>query len=299
MTRAKKSLVFGAFAAAILVSAGPRIASARASGPPQGQDLAAGITAYATSEVNAAMAESTAVFSDVVQVEVTAPATTLSSAPLQVDVPTQASSAGTDAPSAVSAGSVQMIPAALPPPVALPAPAVDISSPTPIEVPPAPGEADSSLRAAAAAGHDLERLTLRSKSAGRARGKIVVRSTSSLRVESTISSRTGVTSSSSARAVARSTVSSTAKNSNSGGSSQRPTAPKAPLPFPPFPPNAPAPPNSGASSSGGGGGQGTLLTFSVVLAALVILGIHRLLRRVHWSGLRMPGRGAALPWKPG
>jgi hypothetical protein len=42
-----------------------------------------------------------------------------------------------------------------------------------------------------------------------------------------------------------------------------------------------------------------LLIFSVVLAAFVIAGIYVLLRRVHWSGLRMPGRGAALPWKPG
>jgi hypothetical protein len=89
------------------------------------------------------------------------------------------------------------------------------------------------------------------------------------------------------------------KSSTSSGRSQRSNAPKAPLPFSPFQPNAPAPPSSGASSSGGGGGQGALLTFSVILAALLIVGIHRLLRKVHWSGLRMPGRGAALPWKPG
>jgi hypothetical protein len=53
------------------------------------------------------------------------------------------------------------------------------------------------------------------------------------------------------------------------------------------------------SSTGGGGGNGLLLTFSAFLAAFVLFGIHRLLRRVHWSDLRMPGRGAALPWKPG
>jgi hypothetical protein len=298
MTRAKRSLFLGALAAAIIVSAGPRIASARASGPPQGQDLAAGITAYATSEVNAAMADSTAVFSDVVQVEVSSPAPASSAAPSQNDVAPQASAAGPDdATTAVSAGSVE-ITAALSSP-ALPAQTGAIISPTPIEVAVAPGEADSSLRGGAAAGHDLERLTLRSKSAGRARGKIVVRSTSSLRVDvHTSTTGTGVTSFSVARAVTRSTVRSTVKSSASGGGTQRP-APKAPLPFPPFPPNAPAPPSSGTSSTGGGGGQGALLTFSVVLAALMIVGIHRLLRRVHWSGLRMPGRGAALPWRPG
>jgi len=298
MMRAKRSLFFGALAAAIVVSAGPRIATARASGPPQGQDLAAGITAYATSEVNAAMAESTAVFSDVIQVEVTAPATAPSSAPVPADGAPQASSAATDAPSAVSAGSVE-ITAAFPQP-ASPAPAVDIISPTPIEVAPGAGPGDWSLRVGAAAGHDLERRTLGSKSVGRARGKIVVRSTSSLHVDlSTSTTGTGVTSSSVARAVTRSTVRSTVRSSASGGGSQRPTTPRAPLPFPPFPPNAPAPPSSGTSSTGGGGGQGALLTFSVILAALVIAGIHRLLRRVHWSGLRMPGRGAALPWRPG
>jgi hypothetical protein len=53
------------------------------------------------------------------------------------------------------------------------------------------------------------------------------------------------------------------------------------------------------SSTGGGGGQGALLLFFVPVAALLIFGIHRLLRRVHWSGLRMPRRGAALPWRPG
>jgi Na+/H+-translocating membrane pyrophosphatase len=38
---------------------------------------------------------------------------------------------------------------------------------------------------------------------------------------------------------------------------------------------------------------------SAALAALVLFGIHRLLRKVHWSNLRMPRRGAVLPWRPG
>ena len=295
---AKVSLFFGVFAVAIVVSAGSRIASARASGPPQAQDLAAGITAYANSEVNAATAESTAIFSEFDQAEVPAPAPAPSAPPSQVDVAPQPSSPGADAPTTVSAGAVE-ITAALPPP-APSVPALDVIVSTPTEAATPFGEAGPSARSGEASRHDLERLGPRVQSAGHARRKIVIRSTSSLRVDlRTRTTATGVTSSSSARVVARSTVSSTVKNSTSGGSSQRPTAPRAPLPFPPFPPNAPAPPNSGASSTGGGGGQGALLTFSVVLAALVILGIHRLLRRVHWSGLRMPGRGAALPWKPG
>jgi hypothetical protein len=89
------------------------------------------------------------------------------------------------------------------------------------------------------------------------------------------------------------------KSSASGGRSQPPADPNGPLPFPPLSPNAPAPPNSGVSPSGGAGGQGALLLLFVPVAALVLFGIHRLLRRVHWSGLRMPRRGAALPWRPG
>jgi hypothetical protein len=99
--------------------------------------------------------------------------------------------------------------------------------------------------------------------------------------------------------MARATVHSSVKSTASGGRSQPPADPRAPLPFPPLAPNAPAPPNSGVSSTGGGGGLGALLLFFVPVAALVIFGIHRLLRRVHWSGLRMPRRGAALPWRPG
>ena len=53
----KAVLFFAAFAAAIVLGAGPRIASAQAAGPPQPPDLAAGITEYANAEVDAAMAE--------------------------------------------------------------------------------------------------------------------------------------------------------------------------------------------------------------------------------------------------
>jgi hypothetical protein len=89
------------------------------------------------------------------------------------------------------------------------------------------------------------------------------------------------------------------QSSTSGrGRSPRPAPSKVPLPFPPLPPNAPAP-NSGATQTGGSGGQGALLIFFVALAALVLFGIHRLLRKVHWSNLRMPRRGAVLPWRPG
>jgi hypothetical protein len=106
-------------------------------------------------------------------------------------------------------------------------------------------------------------------------------------------------SSSSVRSEAHSSVRSSVQSSTSGGGrSQRPGPRKAPRPFPPLPPNAPAP-NSGATQTGGSGGQGALLIFFIPLAALVLFGIHRLLRKVHWSNLRMPRRGAALPWRPG
>jgi hypothetical protein len=99
--------------------------------------------------------------------------------------------------------------------------------------------------------------------------------------------------------MAQATVHSSVKSTASGGRSQPRADPRAPLPFPPLTPNAPAPPSSGVSSTGGGGGQGALLLFFVPVAALVLFGIHRLLRKVHWSGLRMPRRGAVLPWRPG
>ena len=165
---------------------------------------------------------------------------------------------------------------------------------------PVPEEADPFLLVGIAAGHDLVRLTADSNRVSRAGSKVVVRRSSLLRVDlATSTTRTAGTSSTFASAESRSSVRSTVKSSASGGRSRAPVAPKAPLSFPPFPPNAPAPPSSGVSSTGGGGGNGLLLTFSAFLAAFVLFGIHRLLRRVHWSDLRMPGRGAALPWKPG
>jgi hypothetical protein len=292
LTRGKRPVFFAVLAVAIALSAGPRIASARAAGPTQPQDLAAAITAYATSQIDAA--ESTAGFSEAVAVQTPAPA------PLASPAPTQAADApqapGPDPAQVVEPGPVE-ITAALP---SAPAPTIVVPTPTVL----APAGIDPFLRVGTATANDLERLTVRSKSVSPPRGKTVVRSTSSLRVElRTSTSGTVATSSSFAsaesRSSVRSSVRSTVKSSASGGRSRTAAAPKAPLPFPPFPPNAPAPPSSGASSTGGGGGNGALLVFSVVLAAFVLAGIHRLLRRVHWSDLRMPGRGAVLPWKPG
>jgi hypothetical protein len=297
LARGKKPVFIAAFAVAIALSAGPRIASARADGPPQPQDLAAGITAYATSQINAAMAESTAAFSAAVQAQTPASEPQAPSGPpAQVDVAPQPVAPAS--PPVADASPVE-ITAALPQP-APPAPATDIVVPTSIGVAPVPEEVDPFLLVGIAAGHDLVRLTAHSNSVSRAGGKSVVRHTSFLRVDlTTRTTRTAATSSTFASAESRSSVRSTVKSSASGGRSRTPAAPKAPLSFPPFPPNAPAPPSSGVSSTGGGGGNGVLLTFSAFLAAFVLFGIHRLLRRVHWSGLRMPGRGAVLPWKPG
>jgi hypothetical protein len=289
----KAVLFFAAFAAAIVLGAGPRIASAQAAGPPQPPDLAAGITEYANAQVNAAMAKSAAVVSQATGVELPSAAPTPTAAvqttslPQPTSQPTESTAAPqaspADPPTAVAAGPVEIVVAQEPIP------------PTPLA-----GAAGWPLNAGPVAQHDLER------SAQEPKPKVVThtsRSTISrsafLRVElRTNATATAETSSSSARAVARSTVHSSEQSSGSSGRSQGPAAPKAPLPFPPFPPNAPAP-NSGASQTGGSGGQGALLIFFVPLAALVIFGIHRLLRRVHWSGLRMPRRGAALPWRPG
>jgi hypothetical protein len=289
----KAVLFFAVFAAAIVLGAGPRIASAQAAGPPQPPDLAAGITEYANAEVDAAMAESAGIVSQVTGVELPSAAPTPTAAvqttslPQPTSQPTESTAAPqaslADPPTAVAAGPVEIVVAQEPIP------------PTPLA-----GAAGWPLNAGPVAQHDLER------SAQEPKRKVVThasRSTISrsafLRVElRTSATATAETSSSSARAVARSTVHSSEQSSGSSGRSQRPAAPKAPLPFPPFPPNAPAP-NSGASQTGGSGGQGALLIFFVPLAALVIFGIHRLLRRVHWSDLRMPRRGAALPWRPG
>jgi hypothetical protein len=288
----KAVLFFVAFATAIVLGAGPRIASAQAAGPPQPPDLAAGITEYANAEVDAAMAESAAVVSQVTDVELPSAAPTptagvqTTSLPQPTSQPTEnttAPQASNDPPTAVGAGPIELLVTTEPIP------------PTPLA-----GAAGWPLNGGPVAQHDLER------SAQEPKQKVVThasRSTISrsafLRVElRTSATATAETTSSSARAVARSTVHSSEQSSGSSGRSQRPAPPKAPLPFPPFPPNAPAP-NSGASQTGGSGGQGALLIFFVPLAALVIFGIHRLLRRVHWSGLRMPRRGAALPWRPG
>lgn len=287
----KAVLFFAAFAAAIVLGAGPRIASAQAAGPPQPPDLAAGITEYANAQVNAAMAESAAIVSQVTDVELpsAAPTPTAGVQTTSLPQPTSQPTENTTAPQASTAD----------PPTGVGAGPIELLV-TPEPIPPTPlaGAAGWPLNAGPVAQHDLER------SAQEPKPKVVThasRSTISrsafLRVElRTSATATAETSSSSA--VARSTVHSSEQSSGSSGRSQRPAAPKAPLPFPPFPPNAPAP-NSGASQTGGSGGQGALLIFFVPLAALVIFGIHRLLRRVHWSDLRMPRRGAALPWRPG
>jgi hypothetical protein len=288
MTRGAKTVLFvGAFAAAIL-GAGSRIASAQAAGPPQPTDLASGITDYASSEVDAAMAESAAVVSQVSDVELPMVASTptagvqTASPPVGDTTPPSASLA--DPPTAVAAGPIELL---------------ATQEPTP----PAPlaGAVDSPLNAVPSAQHDLEQQLAQKptpKAALRA-SRSIVRDTS-LRVELRASAAaTGGTSSSFSHTVVRSTARSSVKNSASGVHSQRPRGRNGRLPIPPLPPNAPAPPNSGVSSTGGGGGQGALLIFFVPLAALVIFGIHRLLRRVHWSDLRMPRRGAVLPWRPG
>jgi hypothetical protein len=290
----KAVLFFAAFAAAIVLGAGPRIGSAQAAGPPQAPDLAAGITEYANAEVDAAMAESAAVASQVTGVELPSSAAPTPSAGVQTTSPPQPTSLPTvdktapqastaDPPTAVGAGPIELLVTTEPVP--------------PVPLASGPG---SPLNIGPVVQHDLERSAQKSKpkAVSRASRSTVSRS-AFLRVElRTSATATAETSSSSARAIARSTVRSSNQSSDSSGRSQRPAAPKAPLPFPPFPPNAPAP-NSGVSQTGGGGGQGALLIFFVPLAALVIFGIHRLLRRVHWSDLRMPRRGAALPWRPG
>ena len=287
----KAVLFFVAFAAAIVLGAGPRIASAQAAGPPQPPDLAAGITEYANAEVDAAMAESAAAVSQVTDVPSAAPTPTAgvqtTSLPQPTSLPTEATTARPastgDPPTAVGAGPIELL-----------------VTPEPIPPVPLAGGAGLPLNIGPVVQHDLERSSQKSKpkAVTRASRSTVSRS-AFLRVElRTSATATAETSSSSARTEARSTVHSSQQSSGSSGQSQRPAAPKAPLPFPPFPPNAPAP-NSGASQTGGGGGQGALLIFFVPLAALVIFGIHRLLRRVHWSDLRMPRRGAALPWRPG
>jgi hypothetical protein len=286
MTRgAKAALFLVAFVAAMVLSAGPRIASARADGPPQPTDLAAGITDYANSQIDAAMAQSTAVLSQVTEVEPPA----VSPQPTAAVQTTSPPAEGTIQPSASTPDSQLTVGAG---PVEL------LVAPEPTRPAPLAGAAGLPLNAVPVVRHDLEQSAQKPKGVVRVSRSTISRSTS-LRVELRTSAiATGETSSGSARTMARSTVRSSEQSSGSGGRSQHPAGPKAPLPFSPFPPNAPAP-NSGVSQTGGGGGQGALLIFFVPLAALVMFGIHRLLRKVHWSGLRMPRRGAALPWRPG
>lgn len=286
MTVAPRAALFcAAFAAAIVFAAGSRIAAAQASGPPQPADLATEITAYANSQVDAAVAEANAVSSQVagVQLSVPSPAST-------VDNPATAPAAEDAAPPSGSPSDPVAVVGADP---------VEVLAVSPQPIPPAPpiDFVVSLPGVAPGAQHHLERSAQGPKAVTRTSRSIVSR-TSSLRVELRASAAEE-TSSSSAYTMARATVHSSVKSTASGGRSQPPADPRAPLPFPPLAPNAPAPPNSGVSSTGGGGGLGALLLFFVPVAALVIFGIHRLLRRVHWSGLRMPRRGAALPWRPG
>lgn len=285
MTRgAKAALFFAALAAAIGFCAGPRVASTRAAGPPvQPTDLAAGITDYASSQVDAAMAESGAVVAQVAQIELPVASTTPT-------VGGQATSAPAGDAPPPSAPTVD-------PPLAVgPGPVVILAAPEPI--PPAP-LAGTPLYPGPVARHDLEQSAQKTKVVIHKSRSIVSRSTF-LRAElSSSATASDETSSSSSQSTAQSTVRSSVKSSASGGRSQPPADPTGPLPFPPLSPNAPAPPNSGVSPSGGAGGQGALLLLFVPLAALAIFGIHRLLRKVHWSGLRMPRRGAVLPWRPG
>jgi hypothetical protein len=288
---AKAAVFFAAFAAAIVLGAGPRIASAQAAGPSQPPDLAAGITDYANAEVDAAMAESAAVVSQVTGVELPSapPTPTADVQPTSLPQTTSLRTEETTAPPASTADPATAVGAG---PIEL------LVTPGPIPPAPLAGGADLPLNIGPVVRHDLERSAQKPKAVTRA-SRSTIRRSAFLRVElRTSATAVAETSSSSARTMARSTVRSSNQSSDSSGRSQRPAAPKAPLPFPPFPPNAPAP-NSGVSQTGGGGGQGALLIFFVPLAALVIFGIHRLLRRVHWSGLRMPRRGAALPWRPG
>jgi hypothetical protein len=290
----KAVLFFAAFAAAIVLGAGSRIASAQAAGPPQPPDLAAGITEYANSEVDAAMAESAAVVSQVTGAELPSasptPTADVQTTAAPPSPPRSPPTGDTISPLASTGDPVTTVAAG---------PVEIVVAQEPIRPTPVAGAAGWPLNAGPVALHDLE------QSAQEPKSKVVThasRSTISrsafLRVKlRTSATALAETSSSSARTMARSSVRSSGQSSGSGGRSQRPAGPKAPLPFSPLP-NAPAP-NSGASQTGGGGGQGALLIFFVPLAALVIFGIHRLLRKVHWSSLRMPRRGAVLPWRPG
>ena len=285
MTRgARWILVLVVAGGAFAVSAGPRVAAARAADPQQSSDLATAISDYANAQVDATMAEADAVIAQAVQTP-TVPSGT-GSPPSSPQPPAPPTAVDVQAP--VTAGPVEITASMTGQP----------ASPEAL-VPVVPSGILGSP-ATARPRHDLGAMTPPRKSAIRTKTRVVSHATI-LHVDvrtTTSTSAQWSSSSSSARSVAESSVRSSVRSSTSGGRSQRPAPPKVPRPFPPFPPNAPAP-NSGATQSGGSGGQGALLIFFVALAALVLFGIHRLLRKVHWSNLRMPRRGAVLPWRPG
>src|ERR671930_415390 len=283
MTRgARWILVLVVAGGAFAVSAGPRVAAARAADPQQSSDLATAISDYANAQVDATMAEADAVIAQAVQTP-TVPSGT-GSPPSSPQPPAPPTAVDVQAP--VTAGPVEITASMTGQP----------ASPEAL-VPVVPSGILGSP-ATARPRHDLGAMTPPRKSAIRTKTRVVSHATI-LHVDvRTSTSAQWSSSSSSARSVAESSVRSSVRSSTSGGRSQRPAPPKVPRPFPPFPPNAPAP-NSGATQTGGSGGQGALLIFFVALAALVLFGIHRLLRKVHWSNLRMPRRGAVLQWRQG
>jgi hypothetical protein len=284
MTRgARWILVLVVVGGALAVSAGPRVAAAGAADPQQSSDLATAINDYTNAQVDAAMVEADAVIAQAVQAPTVSGGTGSPPSSPQPPPPTTA----LDVQAPVTAGPVEITASVTGQP----------ASPEAL-VPVVPSGILSSP-ATARPRHDLGAMTPPRKSAVRTKTRVVSHATI-LHVDvRTSTSAQWSSSSSSARSVAESSVRSSVRSSTSGGGrSQRPAPPKVPRPFPPFPPNAPAP-NSGATQTGGSGGQGALLIFFVALAALVLFGIHRLLRKVHWSNLRMPRRGAVLPWRPG
>ena len=283
MTRGARWILFLVVVGGVLaVSAGPRVAAARAADPQQSSDLATAINDYANAEVDAAMVEADAVIAQAVQAPTVSGGTGSPPSSPQPPPPT-----ALDVQAPVTAGPVEITASVTGQP----------ASPEAL-VPVVPSGILGSP-ATARPRHDLGAMTPPRKSAVRTKTRVVSHATI-LHVDvRTSTSAQWSSSSSSARSVAESSVRSSVRSSTSGGGrSQRPAPPKVPRPFPPFPPNAPAP-NSGATQTGGSGGQGALLIFFVALAALVLFGIHRLLRKVHWSNLRMPRRGAVLPWRPG
>ena len=279
---ARKTLVVVAVGAAVGLSGGLRVTAARAADGQQASVLAAAIDDYANAQVDAAMTEANAVVAQATQVEVALPA-----APNE-PVVSEPRSASVGQPASVAVG-----------PVEIPAIATGQAGSPQTVLPVMPSGTLGLSGAGRPTRHHVARVAHRLRTTVRVR-KTVSRGATILRLDVRESSSAGwSSSSSSARSVARSSVHSSVQSSTSGrGRSPRPAPSKVPLPFPPLPPNAPAP-NSGATQTGGSGGQGALLIFFVALAALVLFGIHRLLRKVHWSNLRMPRRGAVLPWRPG